>query len=229
MKAVMIQGHMDTARFSIPGWNGKRGETYPLPPFSTIAGMVHFLCRWDSWHDMKISVSGNGVMNKPEICARWRGGAVAGSETEEFKQRFPVRVKSGDSFVGWVNTLIYEAFASDLDLRLHIMPDNQEEVDVIYRKILNPRTFPSLGRHEDLIRIDDVQVVDILPAQEMALDMRAYAPSTIKVPGTVYTIHKDYVIKNGKRRFNDIPVKYLDRGMKVFADCDNLNNPCFFL
>lgn len=229
MKAVMIQGHMDTARFSIPGWNGKRGETYPLPPFSTIAGMVHFLCRWDSWHDMKISVSGNGVMNKPEICARWRGGAVARSETEEFKQRFPVRVKSGDSFVGWVNTLIYEAFASDLDLRLHIMPDNQEEVDVIYRKILNPRTFPSLGRHEDLIRIDDVQVVDILPAQEMALDMCAYAPSTIKVPGTVYTIHKDYVIKNGKRRFNDIPVKYLDRGMKVFADCDNLNNPCFFL
>lgn len=229
MKAVMIQGHMDTARFSIPGWNGKRGETYPLPPFSTIAGMVHFLCRWDSWHDMKISVSGNGVMNKPEICMRWRGGAVAGSETEEFKQRFPVRVKSGDSFVGWVNTLIHEAFASDLDLRLHIMPDNQEEVDVIYRKILNPRTFPSLGRHEDLIRIDDVQVVDILPAQEMALDMCAYAPSTIKVPGTVYTIHKDYVSKNGKRRFNDIPVKYLDRGMKVFADCDNLSNPCFFL
>lgn len=76
MKAVMIQGHMDTARFSIPGWNGKRGETYPLPPFSTIAGMVHFLCRWDSWHDMKISVSGNGVMNKAEICARWRGGAA---------------------------------------------------------------------------------------------------------------------------------------------------------
>ena len=229
MKAVMIQGHMDTARFSIPGWNGKRGETYPLPPFSTVTGMVHFLCRWDSWHDMKISVSGNGVMNKPEICMRWRGGAVAGSETEEFKQRFPVRVKSGDSFVGWVNTLIHEAFASDLDLRLHIMPDNQEEVDVIYRKILNPRTFPSLGRHEDLIRIDDVQVVDILPAQEMALDMCAYVPSTIKVPGTVYTIHKDYVSKNGKRRFNDIPVKYLDRGMKVFADCDNLSNPCFFL
>lgn len=229
MKAVMIQGHMDAARFSIPGWNGKRGETYPLPPFSTVAGMVHFLCRWDSWHNMKISVAGNGVMNKPEICMRWRGGAVAGTETEEFKQRFPVRVKSGDSFVGWVNTPIYEAFASDLDLRLHIMPENQDEVNVIYRKILNPRAFPSLGRREDLIRIDDVQVVDILPAQETTLDMCAYAPSAIKVPGTVYTIHKDYVIEKGKRRFNDIPVKYLDRGMKVFTDCDYLNNPCFFL
>jgi CRISPR-associated protein Cas5t len=178
---------------------------------------------------MEISVAGNGVMNKPEICMRWRGGAVAGSETEEFKQRFPVRVKSGDSFVGWVNTPIYESVVSDLDLRLHVMPENQEEVDVICRKILNPRTFPSLGRHEDLIRIDDVQVVDVLPAQEMTLDMCTYAPATAETPGTVYTIHKDYVIKNGKRRFNDIPVKYLDRGMKVIADCDNLNNPCFFI
>lgn len=138
-------------------------------------------------------------------------------------------MKSGDSYVGWVNTPIYEAFASDLDLRLHIMPDSQEEVDVIYRKILNPRTFPNLGRHEDLIRIDDVQVVDILPAQEMTLDMCIYAPATAETPGTVYAVHKDYTISKGKRRFNDIRVKYLDRGTKVITDCDNLNNPCFFL
>lgn len=228
MKAVMIQGHMDTARFSIPGWNGKRGETYPLPPFSTVAGMVHYLCRWDSWHEMKISVAGNGVMNKPEICMRWRGGAVAGSETEEFKQRFPVRVKSGDSFVGWVNTPIYESVVSDLDLRLHIMPENQDEVDVIYKKILNPRTFPSLGRHEDLIRIDDAQIVDILPAQETTLDMCTYAPAAIDISGTVYKVHKDYTINRGKRIFNDIIVKYLDKGMTVVTDRDSQNNPCFF-
>ena len=228
MKAVMIQGHMDAARFSIPGWNGKRGETYPLPPFSTIAGMIHHLCQWDGWHEMKISVAGNGVMNKPEICMRWRGGAVAGSETEEFKQRFPVRVKSGGSFIGWVNTPIYESMVSDLDLRLHIMPENQDEVDVIYKKILNPRTFPSLGRHEDLIRIDDAQIVDILPAQETTLDMCTYAPAAIDISGTVYKVHKDYTINRGKRIFNDIIVKYLDKGMTVVADRDSQNNPCFF-
>lgn len=228
MRAVMIQGHMDIARFSILGWNGKRGETYPLAPFSTVVGLVHFLCRWDSWHDMKISVAGNGVMNKPEICMRWRGGAVAGSETEEFKQRFPVRVKSGDSFVGWVNTPIYESVVSDLDLRLHIMPENQDEVDVIYKKILNPRTFPSLGRHEDLIRIDDAQIVDILPAQETTLDMCAYAPAAIDISGTVYKVHKDYTINRGKRIFNDIIVKYLDKGITVVTDRDSQNNPCFF-
>lgn len=64
---------------------------------------------------------------------------------------------------------------------------------------------------------------------EMALDMCAYAPATVETPGTVYTVHKDYTISKGKRRFNDVRVKYLDRGMKVITDCDNLNNPCFFI
>lgn len=54
-------------------------------------------------------------------------------------------------------------------------------------------------------------------------------PVTVETPGTVYTVHKDYTISKGKRRFNDVRVKYLDRGMKVITDCDNLNNPCFFI
>lgn len=229
MKAVMIQGHMDTARFSIPGWNGKRGEIYPLPPFSTVAGMVHHLCQWDSWHEMKISVAGNGIMNKPELCMRWRGGAIAKTETEEFKKRFPVRVKSGNSFVGWVRTPIYESYISDLVLQLHIMPEDPNEVEVIRDHILYPRTFPNLGRHEDLIRIDNVQIADILPPREMILQMGMYAETVPDMPGTVYSVHKKYVIEKGKRRFNDVRVKYLDRGTKVITDCDNLNNPCFFI
>ena len=168
-------------------------------------------------------------MNKPELCMRWRGGAIAKTETEEFKKRFPVRVKSGDSFVGWVRTPIYESYISDLVLQLHIMPEDQNEVEVIRDHILYPRTFPNLGRHEDLIRIDDIQTVDVLPAQEITLNMCIYAPTTAETPGTVYAVHKDYTISKGKRKFNDVRVKYLDRGTKVITDCDNLNNPCFFI
>ena len=97
------------------------------------------------------------------------------------------------------------------------------------QKDSEPADISSLGRHEDLIRIDDVRIVDILPAQETTLDMCAYAPATAEIPGTVYTVHKDYTISKGKRRFNDVRVKYLDRGTKVITDCDNLNNPCFFI
>mgnify|MGYP007042244298 CR=1 FL=1 len=91
MKTVLIEGYMEKGVFATPfSHAGKRVYTYPLPPFSTVAGMVHFLCRWSSWHDMNISIAGSGTMNEQEFTKRWKGGAYAGSETEEFKKRFPV-------------------------------------------------------------------------------------------------------------------------------------------
>nr|DAW58636.1 MAG TPA: Cas system-associated protein [Caudoviricetes sp.] len=83
MKAVLIEGYMEKGVFATPfSHAGKRVYTYPLPPFSTVAGMVHFLCRWSSWHDMNISIAGSGTVNEQEFVMRWKGGAYAGSETE---------------------------------------------------------------------------------------------------------------------------------------------------
>ncbi len=68
MKAVLIEGCMERGVFATPfSHAGKRVYTYPLPPFSTVAGMVHFLCRWSSWHDMNISIAGSGTMNEQEF------------------------------------------------------------------------------------------------------------------------------------------------------------------
>lgn len=74
---------------------------------------------------MNISIAGNGTMNEQEFTKRWKGGAYAGSETEEFKKRFPVRVKNGPGFTGWVNTPVLVDFVADLNLRLHIQPSNR--------------------------------------------------------------------------------------------------------
>lgn len=127
MKTVLIEGYMEKGVFATPfSHAGKRVYTYPLPPFSTVAGMVHFLCRWSSWHDMNISIAGSGTMNEQEFTKRWKGGAYAGSETEEFKKRFPVRVKNGPGFTGWVNTPILVDFVADLNLRLHVQPKKRK-------------------------------------------------------------------------------------------------------
>lgn len=43
MKTVLIEGYMEKGVFATPfSHAGKRVYTYPLPPFSTVAGMVHF-------------------------------------------------------------------------------------------------------------------------------------------------------------------------------------------
>ena len=67
MKAVLIEGYMEKGVFATPfSHAGKRVYTYPLPPFSTVAGMVHFLCRWSSWHDMNISIAGSLAFSVPK-------------------------------------------------------------------------------------------------------------------------------------------------------------------
>lgn len=56
MKAVRIKFHQDTAQFRNPLMNGKNRTTFPLPPYSTMIGMVHRLCKWDTTHTINVSV-----------------------------------------------------------------------------------------------------------------------------------------------------------------------------
>lgn len=230
MKAVLIEGYMEKGVFATPfSHAGKRVYTYPLPPFSTVAGMVHFLCRWSSWHDMNISIAGSGTVNEQEFAMRWKGGTYARSETEDFKKRFPVRVKNGPGFTGWVNTPVLVDFVADLNLRLHVQPKNEKEVDIIYKMLKHPRRFPNLGRHEDLLRIDKIEVVDILPPEKMTLDLPAYAPVLPETSGTVYTLHKKYTVDRERRIFEDVKTAYLDAGQEVTTEIDSCGNPVFLM
>lgn len=168
MKAVLIESYLEMAQFKPPICHGTLELTYPLPPFSTVIGMVHRLCRWKTYHPMDVSVCGSGHPNNHTIEKRWKGGCVSGKETEEFKNRFPVRVKSGEKYVGWVSVPVTSYFVSDLHLRIHIAPEKDEDLDTIYQSLYYPFEFPSLGRHEDLMRIDKVEIVDIHDEQKRA-------------------------------------------------------------
>lgn len=168
-------------------------------------------------------------MNEQEFAMRWKGGAYAGSETEEFKKRFPVRVKNGTGFTGWVNTPVLVDFVADLNLRLHVQPKNEKEVDIIYKMLKYPRRFPNLGRHEDLLRIDKTEVVEILPLEKMTLDLPAYAPVLSGISGTVYTLHKKYTLDRERRIFEDVKTVYLDAGQEVTTEIDSCGNPVFLI
>ena len=34
-------------------------ETYPLPPYSTVSGMIHAACGFKEYHKMKLSIQGD--------------------------------------------------------------------------------------------------------------------------------------------------------------------------
>lgn len=226
MRAVLIEGYLETAHFNIPGWCGKRELTYPLPPFSTVIGMIHNLCRWKTYHKMDISVSGKGIYNVSREM-RWKGGARAVTETEEFQKRFPVSVKDKNGFTGWVKVPVDVDYFNDMILRLHIAPENENDLETIYKCVKFPPVYPSLGRHEDLIRIDNTEIVEIkseLRKIQLKLDM--YCQNN-EFGGTYYNIHKDYIIDKNRRIFNDKRVLVLSAGQKIISNPDTYGNPVF--
>ena len=125
MRGVKLVGHMDMAQFKIHPWVGGLERTYPLPPYSTVIGMVHSLCGWKGYHPMMVSVSGKGIPNRDEFIMRWKGGMYSSTETGEFAERFPVRVRDGEGFRGYVRQPAVMEYIADLDLRLHILPLDQ--------------------------------------------------------------------------------------------------------
>lgn len=228
MKAVLIEGYMESAHFNVPGWCGKRELTYPLPPFSTVIGMIHNLCNWKKYHKMDVSVSGWGIYNQ-SVETRWKGGQYAKTISEEFVKRYPVRVELKNGYTGWVSVPVIVDCINDLYLRLHVAAENDTDLKTIYENLLNPKTYPSLGKHEDLIRLDNIRIVNI--KKEMAtvkLDLDSYVESENFV-ATFYKLHKEYEVILGRRVFKDKRVAHLSKGQEIITVVDEFNNPVFFV
>lgn len=218
MKAIRLDGYMSVAHFKIPCWDSLK-RTYPLPPYSTVIGMVHALCGWKSYHPLDVSVFGFGIPNR-ELAQRWKGGglrAKSESSKERLKERSTVIFHNGDEDVGVVKVIERIDFLADVTLRIHIAPQSEEDIDTVFNSLSFPPVFPSLGDYGDLIRIDNVKIVDISDTEsEHITDIPCFAPAGT-VNGTIFNLHKDYKIVGKFRRFNDIKSVYVSRGANVVA------------
>ena len=110
----------------------------------------------------------------------------------------------------------------DLFLIIHIYTDDIKLLKEIYDKLNKPEIYPSLGRHEDILIINTVELIDIVEApKKIELRNSAYIPviylneeDDILESGTRYLINKKfYIDENGIRKWEKengkINVKYM--------------------
>ena len=57
MRAVRLKLYQNLVNYKKPTSFQLR-ETYPLPPYSTVIGMVHRLCEFDQYKHMQVSIQG---------------------------------------------------------------------------------------------------------------------------------------------------------------------------
>lgn len=221
MKAIKITAHQQTANYRVPN-SFRFRESYPLPPYSTVIGMVHNLCGFTEYHPMHVSVQGKFTSSTVDLFTRYEFA------NKKYKPEEHALNADGTGIIrGTGNTQLL----TGIDLLLHIMPEEPSELEQIYQSLRHPRVFPSLGRHEDLIRFEKVEIVELGVEKGRRLKhqrgLAAYIPleadNVLKTNrmrtdghqrGTQYLIRKNYrltPIRNGSiRTWEMVPVTYTD-------------------
>lgn len=215
-------------------------ESYPLPPYSTVIGMIHKVCGFKERYGygyvpMKISIQGTSSSSISNMYTKYFFGIqfepyTYNSKNKEYKIsnrhnyfvyrknekgiggtadyfRSSFKDKTGKGKDGITRGLGYVELMVDVNLIIHVIPEDESLFNEILDKLKNPSIYPSLGRHEDILRIDSVKANSLREANEIEMKNDAYIPiSYLKnivnkdITGTNYKLNKEFYIKNSKIR-----------------------------
>ena len=209
MKAIKLKLYQNMVNYKVPT-SFQLKESYPLPPYSTVIGMVHFLCDFKEYKPMKISISGNYFSKVNDLYTRYE--FKNGNPFEMGRHQLNVNGYGINRGVATAELLV------DVNLTIHIIPEDQSEefLDIIFEAFKYPREYPSLGRREDIVLIRDVKIVDV-EKKKLEKDLSngeddfAYIPvnfiqeklvnygdkkNGMNIYGTRYELTKNYILNN---------------------------------
>jgi len=192
MKILKLKLYQETACYKKP-FATKVAETYPLPPYSTVIGMFHKILQAQpgEYFPMNISVQGDyeGIFSNYQNLRMYKGKDKVTSMPRNVHQLLNV------------------------NLIIHVQAED-EIIDKIYKNIINGTETFTLGRNEDLVRIDGIKILkDVEEVEATAIKINAYVPEWIdnEIEGINYRLNTTYKIKNDIRQWNKVNVKYIEK------------------
>ena len=147
-------------------------ETFPLPPYSTVLGMIHAACGYTEFHPMKLCIQGTNSGTVSELYTRY--SFSAGTKYEE--GRHQICVEDGDKY-GIFRGIANVELVCDNDMVIHVIPE-EDDFEKVYNSLKYPPRYLSLGRYEDLLDIERVDIVNIHQEDEVETKRDMYIPVT---------------------------------------------------
>jgi CRISPR-associated protein Cas5t len=101
----------------------------------------------------------------------------------------------------------------DVNLIIHVQAED-ETIDKIYQNIINGTETFTLGRNEDIVRIDSIKILEnVNEVEEPTIEKNAYVPEWIdnEVNGINYRLNTTYKIQDDIRKWNKVNVKYVEK------------------
>lgn len=215
MKAIRVECFQNMVNYRKPT-SFLLKESYPLPPYSTVIGMIHTACGFTSYHPMKISIQGKNAGSISDFYTRYSFGK--GVKYEEGRHNICIK---DDMDYGIFRGVAYTELICENKMIFHIIPE-EEDFDTILAGLKKPIRYPSLGRHEDLLDIEKIEVVELNKSDGQECKNDIYIPLDNivediddcdeekalfkvfmeKTSATIYILNKEYEIqKKGGRKW----------------------------
>lgn len=226
-KAIRLECYQNMPNYKKPA-SMEFKESFKLPPYSTVIGMIHKVCDFKEYKPMQISIQGNTKSIVSDMYTRY---FFTPNKCESDRVYFDIINKKEEDKklqAGLIRGTGVAELIVNVDLIIHIVPEDESLFNEILDKLKKPSIYPALGRHEDILRIDKVDIVELENTDEITLKNDAYIPLSIlekielDIAGTIYNLNKVFSKKNNIRYWEEkIKVKYVKSGEVFYFDEDN--------
>lgn len=225
-KAVKLEIYQNLVNYKKPT-SFQLKETYPLPPPSTVIGMVHFACDYKEYIPMQVAIQGRYHSKINDLYTRYE---FAAASYEEGRHNVRLDSSAANKSYGMMRGISTTELLVDNILVLYICPEDQERVDEIYNSFMCPREYLSLGRREDIVQVNSVKITEIEEVElddDVTLKYDAYIPikflEETNSNATIYNLTKDYELKTIKkgvqvRSWNKVKVAHCVEGKTVIDE-----------
>ncbi|AWC32688.1 MULTISPECIES: type I-B CRISPR-associated protein Cas5b [Bacillus cereus group] len=202
--ALRVDLYQQTACYKKP-MAQKAKETYPLPPYSTVKGFLHYVLGANELIPMEISIQGT------------HEGKLFDLQTHYF-------YKSNE--ITTMPTHVH--MLKEVSLIFHVLAE-QHVLEKLQTALKNINEAPHLGRREDLAVIEDVKIVTLKERHTnkiITLKNDFYIPrhcivdrlDYMNYKGISYRLNTVYQVKQGIRTWETVQTQFFRKG-------EGLNSP----
>lgn len=189
MKILKLKLFQESACYKKP-FAFKVAETYPLPPYSTVIGMLHkaLEAKNGEYFDMNVSIQGEyeGIYSNYQNLRMFKSDGKITSMPRNVHQLLNV------------------------NLIIHVQAEDAI-IDKLYENLSQGKVSITLGRNEDIVRIDKIKIVEnVQSVTGENVIHNAYVQAQKADYGIKYRLNTTYKIENGYRKWNKVDVVYIE-------------------
>lgn len=212
MKLLRLKLFQETACFLKP-FAYKVGETYPIAPFSTVKGMLHAVLDATEYIPMNLSIQGQSESFMIDYQKKFM---YKKSEVPQLVITDGLPEAPEPDTKLYTTMPMYQHLLYNVEHVIHVEAE-ESILQELYNRFHQLSTTLSLGRWEDIVRIDEVCYVEGSEDLIEEFVYNQYVPVDFEKgidfngPKAYYRLPRKYEICDGRREWDYVTVAYVQR------------------